>query len=347
MLEEIKISDEEFKAKFTGWLFEQSLSDFKAINGFEIVRSFIKQYSLSDLLSTRTDYNYFISDKRDLIIVIENWIENLDLSFDDYKFLFENYCIEFIKENYNIIKISFASIHRSFQTEIIKPNYIIAKTIIITEDLQYIFNNSVDNYKRALLKDKNEKITAKRLAEKNERVAKRLLERNERVAERLAERVAKRNERISKDPDKQKETIQKAKEYNRQYRKKYKERFPERIKEGKKRYKNNRLQKDTSFKILQRMRARILLVLHGKRKYVCSLQLLGCSPDFLKSHLESNFKEGMTWDNYGVKGWHIDHIIPCASFDFTKIEDQKKCFHYSNLQPLWWLDNLMKSDKLQ
>lgn len=54
----------------------------------------------------------------------------------------------------------------------------------------------------------------------------------------------------------------------------------------------------------------------------------------------------MSWENYGVGGWHIDHIIPCASFELTDGDEQRKCFHYSNLQPLWWFHNLEKSDKL-
>jgi hypothetical protein len=53
----------------------------------------------------------------------------------------------------------------------------------------------------------------------------------------------------------------------------------------------------------------------------------------------------MSWNNYGIKGWHIDHIKPCSSFDLSDLEQQKKCFHYTNLQPLWWYDNLIKSDK--
>ena len=51
----------------------------------------------------------------------------------------------------------------------------------------------------------------------------------------------------------------------------------------------------------------------------------------------------MTWENHGQYGWHVDHIKPCALFDLTKIEEQKKCFHYTNLQPLWWRDNIKKS----
>jgi hypothetical protein len=66
----------------------------------------------------------------------------------------------------------------------------------------------------------------------------------------------------------------------------------------------------------------------------------------LIKHLESHFTEGMNWDNYGVYGWHMDHIIPCAAFDLTKPEDQSKCFHYTNLQPLWAKDNLSKRDTI-
>jgi hypothetical protein len=54
----------------------------------------------------------------------------------------------------------------------------------------------------------------------------------------------------------------------------------------------------------------------------------------------------MSWGNYGLHGWHVDHIIPCASFDLTDPEQQRQCFHYTNLQPLWAEDNLRKSDKL-
>lgn len=73
------------------------------------------------------------------------------------------------------------------------------------------------------------------------------------------------------------------------------------------------------------------------------MELIGCSIEQLLEHLESQFQDGMTWDNYGE--WHIDHIKPCAMFDFTKEEDQRECFHYTNLQPLWAEDNLRKSDK--
>jgi hypothetical protein len=70
------------------------------------------------------------------------------------------------------------------------------------------------------------------------------------------------------------------------------------------------------------------------------MRLLGCDVSQLWEHLESMFQEGMTKENYGK--WHVDHIKPCASFDMYDPEQQKQCFHYSNLQPLWAEDNLIK-----
>lgn len=75
-------------------------------------------------------------------------------------------------------------------------------------------------------------------------------------------------------------------------------------------------------------------------------ELLGCSYEFLCAHLEAKFRDGMTWENYGTH-WHIDHIKPCAKFDLTKAEEQRKCFHFSNLQPLLDWENLLKSDRYE
>jgi hypothetical protein len=74
-----------------------------------------------------------------------------------------------------------------------------------------------------------------------------------------------------------------------------------------------------------------------------TFDIVGCSPIFLKEHIENKFTEGMSWDNRGLFGWHIDHIIPLSSAK-TKEEIYKLC-HYTNLQPLWDEDNLKKSNK--
>jgi len=106
-------------------------------------------------------------------------------------------------------------------------------------------------------------------------------------------------------------------------------------------------QTNIQFKLSRLIRSRILQVLKRNTKSGHTLELLGCSVEFLKKHLESKFKSGMTWDNHGFHGWHIDHIRPCSSFDLLKPEEQAKCFHYTNLQPLWAEENLKKKDKYE
>jgi len=81
------------------------------------------------------------------------------------------------------------------------------------------------------------------------------------------------------------------------------------------------------------------------RKNTRTESLLGCTVAALRAHLEALFEDGMTWANYGA-GWHVDHIIPCAAFDLTDEEQQRKCFHWSNLRPLCGAENIAKSDKL-
>jgi len=95
------------------------------------------------------------------------------------------------------------------------------------------------------------------------------------------------------------------------------------------------------------IRSRFKEILKNKnfKKDKSPIELIGCSISDLKFYLESQFKDGMSWENHGIKGWHIDHIKPCSSFDLTDIEQQKQCFHYTNLQPLWWKDNLLKGNK--
>ena len=78
-----------------------------------------------------------------------------------------------------------------------------------------------------------------------------------------------------------------------------------------------------------------------KRK--SSLMILGCTFAEFQEHIQKQFKSDMAWNNYGK--WHIDHIRPCASFDLLDPEEQKKCFHYTNLQPLWAEENMKKHAK--
>ena len=82
------------------------------------------------------------------------------------------------------------------------------------------------------------------------------------------------------------------------------------------------------------------------KKSSLSLSLLGCTPTELRVHLERQWQPGMSWDTHGRYGWHIDHIVPLSSFDLADPVQQAKAFHYTNLQPLWWQDNLRKADSV-
>ncbi len=107
-----------------------------------------------------------------------------------------------------------------------------------------------------------------------------------------------------------------------------------------------RRKNDPSFRMLSNLRRRLsyLVSLHSAKKSKQTLSLLGCDMPFFLNHLKYKFTEGMTFDNYGE--WHIDHIKPCDLFDFTIKEHQEQCFHYTNLQPLWSIDNRIKSNKV-
>jgi len=105
---------------------------------------------------------------------------------------------------------------------------------------------------------------------------------------------------------------------------------------------------DLNFRLRCLLSSRISKAIRYKviKKYNKSkptMKLVGCSLEYLKDYLECQFDDEMSWSNYGA--WHIDHIIPCAFFDLTKSEQQTKCFHYSNLQPLWARDNISKGSK--
>jgi hypothetical protein len=116
---------------------------------------------------------------------------------------------------------------------------------------------------------------------------------------------------------------------------------------------DNKYRSDVNYRLLGSLRSRVHSAFRANKckKGSKTLDLIGCSIQQLKQHLELQFKKGMTWDNYGrgwnnQKEWHIDHIRPCASFNLTKLEEQQKCFHYSNLQPLWAKDNYIKGNKI-
>ena len=81
-----------------------------------------------------------------------------------------------------------------------------------------------------------------------------------------------------------------------------------------------------------------------ENKSICTI--IGCSIKHLRLHLEDNFQDGMTWDNYGLRGWVIDHKIPTSVFNLQDFNQVIICFNWKNMQPLWELDNKKKGNSL-
>ena len=121
--------------------------------------------------------------------------------------------------------------------------------------------------------------------------------------------------------------------------------FAQRQRDNLNRSRKQRWESDPNFRASCVLRNRLKDALNGVQKADTTRQLVGCTWEELVAHIAKQFLPGMTWDNYSYETWHIDHIRPCASFDLTDPEQQRQCFHYTNLQPLWATDNLQKSDK--
>lgn len=143
--------------------------------------------------------------------------------------------------------------------------------------------------------------------------------------------------------------------YNKEYQAKYRKENAERLKEQQATYFqtnkqkiNERIRKrraeNIQLRLANNLRARIPVALKGIAKSAHTIDLIGCSVDALRDHLSAKFDDKMSWDNYGE--WHVDHIIPCAAFNLSDPIEQRICFHYTNLQPMWAKDNIAKSDNI-
>ena len=113
-------------------------------------------------------------------------------------------------------------------------------------------------------------------------------------------------------------------------------------KEREKRYQKDRKERDLNFRLASNIRSRICNALRRGRPR-SAIESLGCSIDELKNWIETQFQNGMSWNNWGRDTWHIDHIKPLASFDLTDPKQFDEATHYSNLQPLWSADNYAKN----
>ena len=183
----------------------------------------------------------------------------------------------------------------------------------------------------------------------NPHVKSKRAEKDKRYKNNNSEKIRERDRKRSKTP----EYKARAKEYNQRdyvkekrriYNIEYREKNSERLKEKDRLYAKNVRRKNPQNRIKENIRRRMLLALKNNSKSLSLENLLGCEIKFLIQYLEKKFVKGMTLRNHGK--WHIDHIKPCASFDLSKLSEQKKCFYYKNLQPLWAKDNLSKGAKI-
>lgn len=135
---------------------------------------------------------------------------------------------------------------------------------------------------------------------------------------------------------------------------------PEKVKEAQQKfYKNNpdkirawtrktgaKLRSTPAGKLRRAMGSCICLCLQGQKAGKYWEPMVGYTIDDLRHHLESLFQPGMSWDNYGMGGWEMDHKTPVALFDFNNPEEIRKCWSLSNIQPLWGLENKKKGKKI-
>ena len=160
------------------------------------------------------------------------------------------------------------------------------------------------------------------------------------------EKIKKQNKKYyHNNKELSKKRVREWMESNREKRQKYIKSWRGLNKEHIKTYKKFKYDNDFLYRLIHNVRGRINQFLKSKniKKNYTTLKIIGCSLDFLKSHIESQFTEGMSWELIGNK-IHIDHIIPLSSAS-TEDEVYKLC-HYTNLQPLWAEDNLKKSNKI-
>lgn len=108
-------------------------------------------------------------------------------------------------------------------------------------------------------------------------------------------------------------------------------------------WKRERRNNDPTYRIIEGFRSRLSAIARGKTQR--TKDLIGCSSSEFRKYLQSQFKRGMSWDNYGTY-WHVDHILPCASFDHTDERQIAQCWHWTNLRPLKSSDNLIKGCKI-
>lgn len=164
------------------------------------------------------------------------------------------------------------------------------------------------------------------------------------------EKYQERHYKLMSDEQKRKQRRERGRQYEKKNASKIAEKKrlhnkKEEVKARKRELHHKRKQEDIEYILKRRLRFRLRHIIKAvgsyKYKRMSSIELVGCDMQFLKQYIENKFKDGMSWGR--ISEIDIDHIIPCAIFDLTKLEEQKKCFHYTNLQPMWSGENRKKN----
>jgi len=141
---------------------------------------------------------------------------------------------------------------------------------------------------------------------------------------------------------------EKNKEHLFEYHKKWRTENVDKWRKTKRDYEKNRKDSDPLYKLVANFRTAIWTVLKESNvdKYGHYFDILQYTPKELINHLEKQFKDDMTWDNYGI--WHVDHKLPITSFDIQEMGDEEfmRCWCLDNLQPMWGEENIRKSNKV-
>ena len=97
--------------------------------------------------------------------------------------------------------------------------------------------------------------------------------------------------------------------------------------------------------VMMRNAVRIMLRAANLPKTSRTRQYIGCTPGFLRNHLEEQFLPGMTWENHGNE-WEVDHIVPLSWWDIKNHPEHLfEASHWTNLQPMWKKENMYKGDR--
>lgn len=146
---------------------------------------------------------------------------------------------------------------------------------------------------------------------------------------------------------KKKEWYQKNKQRHAEKREAYAIKNKDRLLAARRKWERNRMDTDINYLLQKTLRGRVREALKstGGRKAERTESLIGCTVQEFRQYIETQFKDGMSWDNWAFDGWHLDHKVPVSWFNLENENCRKLAFNYKNMQPLWWQENFSKNNR--